>query len=154
MHHIYILKKSTAYKINNSFYAEVHPVVFHFGNRTRDGNRRKLPKIPTSHWGLGHDRDLYHTHFHAEDGICIWVIALSHRSKKVSNQLNLHLWEMFCWLVAPYQQAEKGCYDNEKISFCLYPDKAVQEKQRSLRLHWCSKSSLHCWHIPCSTEYL
>lgn len=64
-------KKSTAYKINKSFSVEVHPVVFHFGNRTQDGNRRKLPKIRTAHWGLSHDRDLYHTHFHAEDGICI-----------------------------------------------------------------------------------
>lgn len=66
-----MLKKSKALKINNNFSAEVHPVVFHFGSRTRDGNRRELPKVPTSDWGLSHYRDLYHTHLHAEDAICI-----------------------------------------------------------------------------------
>lgn len=58
---------------------------------------------------------------------------------------------MFCWPVAPYQQAEMGCYDYEKISFLLYLDKAVQEKQCSLRLHWCSK--LQCWY-QLQQEYL
>lgn len=61
---------------------------------------------------------------------------------------------MFCWSVVPYQQAEKGCYDNEKISFFLCLEKAVQEKQCSLRLHWCSKSSLQCWNLPCSASWL
>lgn len=127
-------KKSKAYKINN-FPAEMHPVVFHFGNTTREGNSRELPEIPTSDWGMSHDRHLYHTHFHAEDAICICVTSLSHESKGASTQLNPSLQNMSCWPVASYQQTEKAWHNKENISFFLYPAKAMQEKQGSLKWH-------------------